>query len=73
VPDRPLPDATGDVDHILVGPDRVWVIDAERWHHCTRIHRSSARRGDRPLATPSRCGSGVPRRATVARRAVRPP
>ncbi|WP_214327915.1 nuclease-related domain-containing protein [Nonomuraea sediminis] len=36
--DRAIPGSTANIDHLLVGPTGVWVIDSKKWHRRTQLH-----------------------------------
>ncbi|GLX06808.1 nuclease-related domain-containing protein [Microbispora sp. NBRC 16548] len=36
--DRAIPHSSANVDHILIGPTGVFVLDSKRWHRRTRLH-----------------------------------
>jgi len=36
--DRTIPRSRANIDHLVIGPTGVWVIDSKRWHPRTRLH-----------------------------------
>lgn len=37
--DRALPGSRANIDHLIIGPSGVWVVDSKAWHPATRITR----------------------------------
>lgn len=58
--DRHLPRSRGNLDHIVIGPSGVWVVDSKVRRARVRIHRGQVWAGDYPIDV-----------APVARQAVR--
>ncbi|NUW47022.1 nuclease-related domain-containing protein [Nonomuraea rhodomycinica] len=36
--DRAIPGSTANIDHLLIGPTGVWIIDSKKWHRRTQLH-----------------------------------
>lgn len=41
--DRAIPTMRANIDHIVITPGGVWVVDSKRWHRRTRVHGLGAR------------------------------
>lgn len=44
--DRRVPDAASNIDHVVVAPSGVWIIDSKKWHGKIEYKASTATSGD---------------------------